>query len=57
MAKIKEELASAAVTPYEKDIIPLPQDATGHPDRPLLELIQAPVDAEGQLELFLGKAP
>ncbi len=57
MAKIKEELASAAVTPYEKDIIPLPQDATGHPDRPLLELIQAPVNAEGQLELFLGKAP
>jgi len=47
----------AAVTPCKENNIPLPQDATGHPDGPLLELVQAPVDAEELLESFLGKAP
>jgi hypothetical protein len=47
----------AAVTPCKEDNIPLPQDATGHPNGPFLELVQAPVDAEELLESFLGKAP
>jgi hypothetical protein len=50
-------LAGAAVTPCEKDTIPLPQEGTEPPDGPLPELIRAPVDVEGQLELFWGKAP
>jgi len=58
VAKIKEEkLDCAVVTLCEEDISPLPQDATGHPDRPPPELIQAPVDAEGPLESLLDGAP
>jgi hypothetical protein len=48
----KEELAGATVTPCEEDTIPLPRKGTEPPDGPLPELIRAPVDAEGQLELF-----
>jgi hypothetical protein len=58
VAKIKEEeLDCAMVTPYKKDTIPLPQDVTGHPDRPPLELIQAPINMKGPLELLPDGAP
>ncbi len=36
---VTEELAGAAVTPCKEDSTPLPHDATGHPDGPLLELV------------------
>ncbi len=53
----KEELDCAAVTPCEGDTIPLPQEVTGPPDGPPPELIQAPIDMEGPLELLPDGAP
>jgi hypothetical protein len=50
-------LAGAIVTPCREDTIPLPQEGMEPPNRPLPKLILAPVNAEGQLELFWGKAP
>ena len=57
-AEIKEkELACATVTPYEEDNFPQPQKGIEPPNRPPPELIQAPINVEGPLELLLDRAP